>query len=506
MKGQGAAGRMWRYGAGLVLLVALVVAAGYYFRVRKPVVSDFDFNDPTLVVLPLRIDEAQHDDDVVAQGLSAELIERLAAIKGLRVTGIASARRAVAEKFDSKQLQQRLGATHSLSGTLRIHAPQAYVELDLVDLASGRIVLKHTYDRAIDETSLLGQDIALDVAKSLQLLIPAMPDTARVAPDAYRTYCEARRLADDRQQRAREIELLRKLVTTAPDFARAHAALARALVGDQRPELLAPGESEELVNEGKRALQLDPNLAEAHVTLALAACRSAEWARCMQLFQRAFELNPSDTYGRMEYAYWLGAMGFVDRALREAEIMWRVDPLSASANFVRGRMLDTVDRHNEATRYLDEAVPPSSGYVYARWHNAVWRGDLDAAAKIAVEIPESDGFREAYLVVSEALIEPRLWSEALPLIRTSERATGSTDVLRLMMPDPDYAVIISGLEGMQRNVWPSYYLLLWMPEYAKLRQHPAFQEFLKRTHLIDHWRATEWPPQCHAQGEVAVCN
>src|SRR6516225_4950707 len=123
MKGQGAAGRMWRYGAGLVLLVALVVAAGYYFRVRKPVVSDFDFNDPTLVVLPLRIDEAQHDDDVVAQGLSAELIERLAAIKGLRVTGIASARRAVAEKFESKQLQQRLGATHSLSGTLRINAP-----------------------------------------------------------------------------------------------------------------------------------------------------------------------------------------------------------------------------------------------------------------------------------------------------------------------------------------------------------------------------------------------
>ncbi len=79
------------------------------------------------------------------------------------------------------------------------------------------------------------------------------------------------------------------------------------------------------------------------------------------------------------------------------------------------------------------------------------------------------------------------------------------DVLRLMTPDPDYAVVVTGLERMLRNGWPSYYLLLWMPEYAKMRRDPSFQEFLKRTRVIDYWRTAGWPPQCHAEGEGAVC-
>lgn len=496
--------RLWRYGAVLLLPIALATAAGY-FLLRTPAANDFDSEGPALVALPLRVDEAQREDEVVARGFSTELIERLATIRDLRVTGIVSAQRAAEGQFDSAQLRQRLGATHSLAGTLRLHARQAYVELRLVDLASGRVLLRQTYDRAADEMPLLGQDIALDVAKALKLLIPATPDAARVAPAAYRSYCEARRLADERQH-AHSLELLRALVAASPDFARAHAALARMLVGEQRPEQPAPGEFEEMAREAKRALQLDPYLAEAQATLAILACRKADWMRCKSMFQRAIELNPSDTYGRMAYVYWLGALGFVDRAVHEAEAVWRTDPLSASANFTRGRLLDTAGRHVEAARYLEDATPPSAGLVYARWHNAVWRNDPEAAAKLALNIPESDGFREAYLVVSEALIEPRLWSEALPLISTSERATGRMDVLRLMMPDPDYGVIIPGLEGMLRNGWPSYYLLLWMPEYAQLRAHPGFQEFLKRTHMIDYWRSAGWPPLCHAEGEGAVCN
>ncbi|TLY52725.1 MAG: hypothetical protein E6K53_03300 [Gammaproteobacteria bacterium] len=485
-----------------MLIVLAAAAAIYQAWLRQPAVHDFDVSDTALVVLPLHTG-SQHDDAVLAQGFSAELIERLAIIKDLRVIGNASAQRAVSENFDSRQLQWRLGATHSLSGTLRIQATQAYVELRLIDVASGQVVLAQTYGRAIDEMSLLSQDIALGVAKSLKLLIPAVPDAARIEPDAYRSYCEALHLAEDR---ARALESLRALVAAQPNFARAHAALAREIVGEARPERLAPGELEEIASEAKRALDLDPYLAQAHVTLAILACRTGDWARCMPMFQHALELNPSDTFGRMAYVYWLGALGFVDQGLREAEIAWRLDPLSPSANFTRGRLLDTVGRHAEASRYLEAVTPPSAGLVYARWHNAVWRTDTDAAAKLAVSIPESDGFREAYLVVSEALIEPRLWSEALPLISTSERATGRMDVLRLLTPDPDYAVIVGGLEGMLRNGWPSYYLLLWMPEYAKMRHDPSFQDFLKRTRLIDYWRAAGWPPQCRAEGEGALCD
>lgn len=497
--------RRIRHGVWLVLFAAIAAAAVYCGWWRKPAASEFEAGGTTIVVSPLETDAAPRGDDFIAQGFADELTERLATIRDLRVIGVASATRAANEGFDSRRLRERLGATHLLAGRLRIEATRGYVEMRLVDLSDDKAVLTRTYDRAIDEMPLLSQDIALDMARSLKLPIRDSLDTAHVAPAVYRTWCDARRLADGRQ-RAQAIDMLRSLVATTPGFARAHAALARALVGDQRPEQLAERELEESAREAQRALELDPDLAEALATEAILACRSADWPGCMRLFERAIELDPSDTYGRMAYAYWLGALGFVERGLHQAEILWRTDPLSASANFTRGRLLDTAGRHAEAARYFEAATPPSAGLVYARWHNAVWRGDADAAAKLAVTIPQSDGFREAYLVVSEALIEPRLWPQTLALIGTSERATGSLDVLRLLTPDPDYAVIVSGLERMLRNGWPSYYLLLWMPEYAKMRRDPSFQEFLKRTHLVEYWRTAGWPPHCRAQGDGAACD
>jgi hypothetical protein len=51
----------------------------------------------------------------------------------------------------------------------------------------------------------------------------------------------------------------------------------------------------------------------------------------------------------------------------------------------------------------------------------------------------------------------------------------------------------------------SYHLLLWNPESVALRRDPAFQDFLRRTHIIDYWRSNGWPAQCHAEGERAIC-
>jgi len=76
----------------------------------------------------------------------------------------------------------------------------------------------------------------------------------------------------------------------------------------------------------------------------------------------------------------------------------------------------------------------------------------------------------------------------------------------IMMPNPDYGIVIAGLEKMLRDGWPSYYMLLWMPEYAAMRRDPAFQDFLKRTRLLDYWRERGFPAQCRADGDGALCS
>jgi len=486
----------------LALLVAIAIGAAVAWRQQQHTNSGAP-TVPTLIVLPLHPDGARHDEGVLAENLSAELIPQLARIEGVRLIAKASALRADADHLDAPQLARRVGVSHALEGRLReLGGDQLHVELRLYTVPDDRTLWSKAYDRKLADVAALERDIAQAVAQALTLPIArAGAKPAAVDPTVYREYAEARRLAES-PQRARGLDLLRALVAKAPNDARAHAALARSLASD-RP---SPGAYDEAAHEAEVALELVPDLAEAHAAQAILACHGGDWARCTDSFQRALTLDASDAACRIGYAYWLSGLGYTERALRESETAWLADPLSYDANFLRARLLDTTGRHNEALDYLDAATPQAGGLIYARWHNAVWRDDLKTASSLAAAMPRSDGFRESYIVVTEALGEPRLWPQALPLIGTSERANGGINVLRIMMPNPDYGIVIVGLEKMLRDGWPSYYMLLWMPEYAAMRHDPAFQDFLKRTRLLEYWREHGFPAQCHADGDGAACN
>jgi TolB-like protein len=495
-----------RYTPQLIALLVVVAlfAAGYWLIARQPQVARASL--PTLVVLPLQPVGATADEKILAEGLSEELITRLARTDGLRVISSTSGARAQAENLDLEKLGERLHVTHALEGRLRQAGQQLRIDLRLLEVPGGRMLWAQTFDRNIADVFALEREIAQSVAGALALRLGVgNSDGTEVDPQLFRDYLQARRLATS-ADRAHGAEMLRAIVAKAPNYARAHASLARILATNLHPGPIAAGEIDEAASEAARALELDANLAETQTALAILACRSAEWARCMEFFRHALALDPADSDTRTSYAYWLGGLGFVDDALREVEIGWTSDPLNYNANFVRARVLDTLGRHEEAQNYLESATPESGGLVYARWHNAIWRHDLAAARKYAAAMPQSDGFRESYAGITEAQADPARWTQVQPMIGTSERATGRVNTLRIMMPNPDYPVEIQGLETMLRNGWPSYYLLLWMPEYSAMRRDPAFQDFLKRTHLIEFWRSSRWPPQCRAQGDGASCD
>ena len=493
-----------RNGAWIAALLGAAVGAGAWIASHREAAVDA-ITTPTLVVLPLQPAGTGHDEGVLAEGLGAEWIAPLAHIRGLRVIAGTSALRAQVEHFNSRQLRARLGATHVLSGQLHDSGSEVHIDLNLRDTLDDRTLWSGTYASMLGDSAALENEIARTVATALSLRVaPGAPAKPEADPQIYRDYLAARALLGG-PQRQRGIDQLRELVAKAPDYVRAQAALARTLVSDARPSAATGAALDEAARAAQHALELDPESAEAQATQAILACRGGNWARCMTTFQRALSIDPSDAETRIVYSTWLAGLGYVDRALAESERAWLADPLNYNANFTRARLLDTVGRHQEALAYLDAATPASSGLVYAKWHNAVWRNDFTTAAALAVTIPQSDGFREAYIAVSEALTEPRLWRQALPLIGTSERANGRTNITRIMMPNPDYAIVIPGLERMLRDGWPSYYLLLWMPEYAAMRRDPEFVNFLHRTRLLDYWRLYGWPSQCHPAGDGAVC-
>ena len=129
--------------------------------------------------------------------------------------------------------------------------------------------------------------------------------------------------------------MLRALIAKAPDYTRAHASLARILASNLHPAPIAADAFNAASQEAARAFELDPNLADTQTALAILACRTADWPRCMDLFRHALVLDPADSDARTTYAYWLAGLGYVDEASREVEIAWSSDPLGYNTNFAR---------------------------------------------------------------------------------------------------------------------------------------------------------------------------
>jgi tetratricopeptide (TPR) repeat protein len=332
-------------------------------------------------------------------------------------------------------------------------------------------------------------------------------------PQLFREYLEIRsRLVDsDPAEYAKTTDQLRALTARAPEYARAHGLLARALLQELRPSFATAADSAEAAREAVRALELDAGQIEAQAALGTLACRDSDWKQCMDRLRHVLTLAPADTVLRTTYGRWLAATGYLDEALRQTEIACASDPLNYVAIFFRARVLDTLGRHDAAKQALEadaKVAPPNrlAWLPYSRWYNAVWRHDYAAAREAAAAMPADEHFRDAYVAVTEALVDPARWPQAEPLIESSERETGRHNFVRMLQPQVDFRKVIESLEDVQKTGSSSYNLLLWNPEYASLRRDPAFQDFLRRTHIIDYWRSNGWPAQCHAEGERAVCD
>jgi TolB-like protein len=494
-----AAQRHRLFALAFLLVVAAALWIPFPHETPPPAVST-----PVLVVLPLHAAGVNaRPQMLLADAVGRDLIGEFAHVDGLRVIGAVSAARAQAARFDFDQLHAQLGANRALQGSVREGDQQLLVELRLSTLPEGRTLWAQAYTEPRAQLPALERRIAAAVAEALTLKAPAAVEVAE-APALRLDYLAARQAASGGDPAA-AIELLRAIVAQTPDFAPAQGLYARLLTETLRRDD-SDATRDAVRAAAEAALARDANNADALMALAVIACRAQQWDACMTSFDRALAIAPEDTDCRHTYAYWLAGIGYVERALAETERGWDADPLSYDANFARGRLLDTLGRHDAAKQYLDRADPPTAGLVYARWHNALWRNDLTAAREYAAAMPQSDGFRESYIGITEAVADPSRWAQVQPMIGTSERATGRVNVLRIMLPNPDYAIEIEALERMLRNGWPSYYLLLWMPEYRALRADPAFAAFLERTQILAYWRAHGAPPRCKAADGSIRCD
>lgn len=519
-----AAGLRFSRSAVLVLALMLVAAAAAWWLLRPPPASPAPAlaAAPVLAVLPLRALGDDPRGEAFADGLSEELIGLLARIDGLRVTSRTSSFQFRDPDAPVGDIARRLQATHVLEGSVRQDGERLRIGVRLIDAARDDLLWSHEYDRQTGDIFVIQDNIARAVgaALQLQLQVGATPGAAaQEDPALYRRYLLARGLSaglsaqtgfDTNLERA-AVDDLRGLVAEHPDYARAWGGLAAVLSRQAvRPNPGRDAQRAESERAAATALALDPRQADALSVFAGQACREQRWHDCMQLSRGAVQEAPSDTLWRIGHANRLAAMGYVEAALQEVDAAQTLDPLTPVLHFWRGRLLDTLGRHDEALVSLQRAEPRAA--ETALFFNAAWRGDHASALRMAAALPAETAWRRTELAAAAALADPSRWSALPPLLAASERQTvadglGAYDFTRLLLPQRDYARDIAGLDRVQREGYASYQWVFWQPESHALRQHPAFQAYLRRSGLLAYWREHGWPDVCRSDGgDGVVCD
>lgn len=494
------------------VLITAVIAACTLIALAAVIVlrrqSSAPPTSPTLVVLPLQVIGSGKDESAFAAGLSEELTTRLARVHGLRLISGISPTIARQDDFDPVQLAAKLHTTHALEGSLREDGDKLRISLRLVETPSGRTLWAQDYDRTSGDVFAAQQEIAQAVAGALALPIGlARAKVPTPDPQVFREYLRLRHVfltSNDDAAYAQAERDLDALSARAPGYAPVHGLLAANLASDFE----GAGKEDAALREAHKALAIDPNDLYAHVALGMVAAQARDWATAKKEYAAALALNPADSIVHNVDGFFLSRLGYGEQALAQFETGYASDPLGYWVTYNLGAQLDVLGRHAEAKKYLDllpgREAKSSVETGVARWRNAIWRKDFTAARDFAAQLPESDGFRKAYVAVTDALVDPDAWPQAEAAISERESALGTRpDRLRLFEPRPDAADLLATFEPGTQQPGGS---LIWTPEFISVRRDPAFQTFLKRMKFIEFWNANGWPPQCKPDGDGARCN
>ena len=304
-----------------------------------------------LAVLPLDNFSGDASQEYFADGMTEALIADLARISGLRVISRTSSMQYKGQKKPLPEIARELAVDFILEGSVMRSADRVRITAQLIDAATDEHVWTGSFDRTIRDVFALQAEIASQVAREVNAAVTAAgaesgPPRAAVDPEAFDRYLKGRQVWNSRAavdpeafdlylkgrqawnsrtaEGAREARrYFEESVQRDPMFALGYAGLA-----DTYTLMPSPGESLEKARAAAaRALELDPNLAEAHTSLgALHHRYDRNVAAAEADFLRALELNPAYATAHQWYAILLAEEGREADALRHVQQAVALDP------------------------------------------------------------------------------------------------------------------------------------------------------------------------------------
>lgn len=376
------------------LVVAAVLAAPLWLDVRalrdRILVRFGAHRIESLAVLPLKNLSPDPDQEFFADGMTEQLITDLSKIGALRVISPGSVMQYKGKNKPLPEIARELKVDGVVEGSVLRSGDRVRVRAELLYAPKGTHLWANSYSRDLRDVLALQGEVARAIADQTSITLTAQEEARlranrQVDPEAFQLYLRGRYSADQGslEEVTKGIGLFKLAIARDPTYAPAHAGLALAYSGPSgiyaAPQEVMPKAKAEAV----KALELDDGLSEAHTALATVRMfYEWDWDGAEKELQRAIELDPNSAEAHHLYGLYFTALNRQEEAGREVERAHELDPLSLA---ITGDLLKTSIAARQYDRAIEEArkvVASNPDFAFAH----AWLGIAYAQKK---QFPEA---------------------------------------------------------------------------------------------------------------------
>jgi TolB-like protein/DNA-binding winged helix-turn-helix (wHTH) protein len=363
--------RFWFVLGGVAALALIAVT---YVMLRGHTGRPTQAKIRSLAVLPLSNLSGDSTQEYLADEMTEELCGRLARIHELRVISRTSVMRFKGTKLTVPEIARTLGVDALVEGSVIRQGNRIRVHAQLIRASNDEHIWADEYDGELGDVLTLESEVAQSIARTVEVKVTGeeharLATAHHVAPEVYENYLKAE---DQFSKSSSQAELEQSMAyfeeTIGKDanFAPAYVGLASvyerlgSTLGGAPPKETHP----RMMSAARKAIELDPDLAEPHVLLAEVYQKQWQWSDAEAEFKRALELNSNDTGAYVGYAKWLLCQGRTDEALAWVQRARELDPLGGAGitplggvALTNGFILFHARRYDDAVRELRSDDP-----------------------------------------------------------------------------------------------------------------------------------------------------
>lgn len=330
----------------------------------------------SLAVLPLKNLSGDPTQEYLADGMTEDLIGRLSGIRDLRVISRTSAMRFKESRMSTPEIAKALQVDAIVEGSVIREGSRIRVHAQLIRAATDEHFWSESYDRELRDALALESDVAQAIARRVEVTITGKERARLVAarsvsPEVYESYLKGQSVLDAAYSRSgneKSISYFEEAIKRDPAFAPAYVGLAQAYDNLATVFIGAPpGEVRpKVISAARKALELDPELAEPHVLLADIYQEQWRWSDAEAEYKQALDLKPNDAVAHLGFARWLLCHGRIEEALTWAHRGRELDPFTVTGSSI-GQILFYGHRSDEAIHELRSLLAVKPDAASALW-------------------------------------------------------------------------------------------------------------------------------------------